>query len=244
MIYDVSLPLIIIVSIFGIIIILARKIPDISLEAEVKKDWFSEQAKKQHRTTVLFCKALSILEKTLRQLRIHILKLDAKIFSLIQYLRDKSAKKLEEINKLSYKSFAPSIEKKVSRSKPEVKIHAVSNAESPEIKKVEAPVISTQIEPTINISSALKSNKILEYPNKISIKFQFKVEERKLLHIIAKNPKNAENYKKLGMLYYKHDNFLDAEAAFNEYLKLNSSDSEIREIIKKLSLINPSNEAE
>lgn len=238
MIYDVSLPLIIILSIFGIIVILARKIPDISLEAETKKDWFSEQAKKQHRTTVLFCKVLSILEKTLRQLRIHILKLDAKIFSLIQYLREKSAKKLDELNKLSYKSFSPSIEKKINKPKLEVKLQPVSNVKLPDIKKMVIPAEPVQTEPATKVASQSKTSKILEYPNKISIKFQFKVEERKLLHIIASNPKNAENYKKLGMLYYNYNNFLDAEAAFSEYLKLNPADNEIKEMNKRLVLKN------
>lgn len=252
MIYDVFLPFIIIFSIFSIIIILARKIPDISLEAEPKKDWLSEQAKKQHRATVLFCRALSIFEKTLRQLRIHILKLDAKIFKLIQYLRDKSAKKLEEINKLSYKSFAPSAEKKVNKPKPTIKPQAVSAPQTvakphaaikPQIaeKVAEKDVlsaVSVKAKPAASSSVLARNMDILGYPSKISVKFQFKIEERKLLHIIAKNPKVAENYKKLGMLYYKNENFLDAEAAFNEYLKLNYSDAEVKELVKKIALEN------
>lgn len=183
MIYDVFLPFLIIFSIFGIIIILARKIPEISLESEIKSDLQTEEAKKQHRTAVLFCKSLSILEKALRQMRIHILKLDAKIFGLIEYLRQRSANKLEEINKLSYKTFTPALEKKA---------------------------------------------------NKISKKFQFKLEERKLIYTIAKDPKNAENYKKLGMLYLGNKNFFDAEAAFKEYLKLNPSDGQAEEILKQV----------
>ncbi|MBU3925271.1 hypothetical protein KKB43_01260 [Patescibacteria group bacterium] len=230
MIYDVFLPFIIIFSIFSIIIILARKIPDISLEAEAKKDWLSEEAKKQHKATVLFCKALSILEKTLRQLRIHILKLDAKIFGLIQYLRDKSAKKLEEINKLSHKSFTPIIDKKARKFESQAKPQSGG--------KDILPAVSVHSAPLADSSSAPKSIKTHGHPNKIFIKFQFKVEEKKLLHIIAKNPKNAENYKKLGMLYYKNENLLDAEAAFTEYLKLNPSDNQAKEILKKVALKN------
>ncbi len=193
MIYDVLLPFIIIFSFFSIIIILARKIPYISLDAEAKKDLIGEEVKKQHRSTILFCKALSVLEKALRQIRIHILKLDAKIFGLIQYLRDKSAKKLEEINKISYKSFASAVEKEASKYQ-----FAVKRQNS---RKDVATV---------------------------------DIEEKKLLRIIAKNPKNAENYKKLGMLYCKNENFLDAEAAFGEYLKLNPSDGQVREMLKSV----------
>lgn len=274
MIYDVFLPFIIIFSIFSIIIILARKIPDISLEAEVKKDLLSEEAKKRRRATVLFCKALSILEKTLRQLRIRILKFDTKIFSLIQYLRDKSAKKLEEINKLSCKSFAPAIEKKSDKIKPQAEMPVQSIAK-PQVQPLAKSQISSSVKlrretvekpqsrpakefqavekdilpampvhvkfsatssPAPRITS--RSGRALGYANKISTKFQFKIEERKLLHIIARNPKIAENYKKLGMLYYNNENYLDTEAAFIEYLKLNPSDNEVKEILKKVALKN------
>lgn len=230
MIYDVFLPFIIIFSIFSIIIILARKIPGISLEIEAKKDRLDEEAKKQHKTTILFCRALLILEKTLRQLRIHILKLDAKMFSLIQYLRDKSAKKLEEINKLSYKSFAPMIEKKANKAFFRVKSRSVEKNITP----------SAPVQPKLFTDSlfAPKASKPVEYSDKISIKSQFGIDERKLLHVIAKNPKNAENYKKLGMLYLKNENSLDAEAAFNEYLKLNPSDNQIKEAVKNIAVEN------
>lgn len=230
MIYEVSLPLIIILSIVSIIIILARKIPDISLEAEVKKDWLNEEVKKQHRATVLFCHALVILEKTLRQLRIHILKLDVKIFSLIEYLREKSAKRLNEINKLTHKSFAPIMEKKVN------KFYSAAKSQGVGREITSAP--SAQARPVINFLPAVKSIKIPEQSEKVLIKTQFNIEERKLLHIIAKNPKNAENYKKLGALYFKNDNLIDAEAAFDEYLKLNPSDNQIREILEKIVLLN------
>lgn len=261
--------------------------PDVSAETEAKKDRMNEQAKKQHRTTLLFCKILSLLEKTLRQLRIHILKLDAKIFKLIQYLRDKSAKKLEDLNKLSYKSFSPSIEKKPNKpklvakpavatgmdrevffSKSETKPVSAEKMIFPPKSKASLPgkkalTIKTEaakasdpekknqplvlkspvkIKPIVAVShlQSVKNLDILGYPNKISAKVQYKIEERKLLHIIAKSPKNAENYKKLGMLYYENDNFLDAEAAFGEYIKLNSSDNEIKEILARLVLENHS----
>lgn len=230
MIYDVFLPFVIIFSIFSIIIILARKIPDISLEPEVKKDLIAEKAIKQHRAMVLFCKILSILEKILRQLRIHILKLDAKIFGAIQYLRDKSAKKLEEINKLSYKNFVPVAEKKANNPQIAVKMQYIEKEILPS-----APIKTPNHS---GIGFAQKKIKPSERPDKISTKHQLKIDERKLLQIIAKNPKNAENYKKLGMFYNKNENFPDAEAAFNEYLKLNSSDNEVKEILKRVILKN------
>ncbi len=224
MTYDVFLPFLIIFSIFSIIIILVRKIPEISLEEEKKSDRIAEEEnKKQRRMTVLFCKALSFSEKTLRQIRIRILKLDAKIFSLIQYLRKKSADKLDEINKLSHKTFSSSVPKKSD-----------SAVEDKAGKKNEAEPDDKPPQKSRNFLARKIAPAIEKKANKISLKLQYKIEERKLIHIIAKNPKNAENYKKLGMLYHKNQNLADAEAAFGEYLKINPSDIQTREMLKKV----------
>lgn len=188
MIYDVFLPFLIIFSIFSIIIILARKIPDISFEDEVSAA-AGKKGQTPHFLTVLLCFGLSSSEKILRQIRIHILKFDTKIFSLIEYLRKESAKKLEDVNKLARKNIA-----KTALEDMEGNAH------------------------------------------KISRKLQSKIEERKLLHTIARNPKDAENYKKLGFLYLKNKNIYDAEASFTEYLKLNPNDPEVRGLVEKMGL--------
>lgn len=184
MIYDIFLPSLIIFSIFAIIIILARKIPEISLEnSSVEKQSKAIDKKHSYLASLLFF-ALSVLEKILRQIRIHILKLDTKIFSCIEYLRRESAKKIKKVNEISYKNIT---------------------------------------------RSAIEDN-----ASKISLKFQFKIEETKLLHTIARFPKNAGNYKKLGELYLKNNNFIDAAASFEEYLKLNPEDKEADEVLKGL----------
>lgn len=170
MIYDIFLPFLIIFSIFSIIIILVRKIPKVSFEGEEGKGTEAVEKIKPHSLTSLFCYILSSLEKALRQIRIHILKIDTKIFSAIEYLRRESARKIEEMNKMSYRKIA--------------------------------------------------KDAFEHEASKISNKLQFKIEETKLLRTIARSPKIAENYKKLGELYAKNDNWRDAEASFEEYLKL------------------------
>ena len=184
MTYDIFLPFLIILSIFSIIIILARKVPEISFESEVNERSGHKEGEKPHALTFLFCLGLSTLEKVLRQVRIHILKLDTKIFSLIEYLRKESAKKLNEVNKIPYKEIA---------------------------------------------KTAFEDN-----ANKISSRLQYRIEERKLLHTIARSPKEADNYKKLGDLYVKNSNYRDAEASFNEYLKLKPGDLEAEKILKEI----------
>ena len=183
MIYDIFLPSLILFSIFAIIIILAKKIPEISLENEAGEKQAKEPEAKHSFFTSLFFAALSALEKILRQIRIHILKLDTKIYSCIEFLRRESSKKIKEVNNFSYKNIT---------------------------------------------KSAIEGN-----ANKISLKFQFKLEETKLLHTIAKYPKNADNYKKLGELYLKNNNFVDAAASMEEYLKLKPEDKEVEKILNE-----------
>ncbi len=191
MIYNIFLPFLIIFSIFTIIIILAKKIPEISLENESGEKQVKEIQKKQSFFASLFFIVLSVLEKNLRQIRIHILKLDTKIFSCIEYLRRESAKRIKEVNSFSYKNIAKSA--------------------------------------------------IVDGANKISLKIQFKTEETNLLHTIAKFPKKAENYKKLGELYLNNNNLIDAIASLEEYLKLNPEDKEAEKILKETKEKNEKN---
>lgn len=186
MVYDIYLPSLIIFSAFSIIIILARKIPGISFENEINRGLSESNKVKPHLPASLFCLALSSGEKILRQIRINILKLDTKIFSAIEYLRRESAKRIEEMNRVSYKNIA---------------------------------------------KSAIGHEAV-----RISNKLQFKIEETKLLRTIAKNPKFADNYKKLGELYVKNNNFRDAEASFAEYLKLKPDDAEVEKMFNEVKV--------
>ncbi len=183
MIYDIFLPFLIIFSIFTIIIILAKKIPEISFKNETMEKQTKKSQDKHSIAPSIFFAVLSASEKILRQIRIHILKLDTKIFSCIEYLRKESSKKLKEVNNFSYKNIT---------------------------------------------KSAIEDNTA-----KISLKFQFKIEETKLLHIIARFPKIADNYKRLSELYIKNNNFIDAIASMEEYLKLNPEDKEMENVLSE-----------
>lgn len=79
-----------------------------------------------------------------------------------------------------------------------------------------------------------RSLEITYNANKIPLKLHFKIEEGRILNILAKNPKNPENYKKLGLLYLQSKNFKDASEALKEYLKLNPYDKEIKKILKEM----------
>lgn len=79
-----------------------------------------------------------------------------------------------------------------------------------------------------------KSSEITDSANKIPLKLHFKIEEGRLLNMIAGNPKNPENYKKLGLLYFQNKNFKDAGESLKECLKLNPDDEEVKKIVREM----------
>ncbi|MBU3965476.1 hypothetical protein KKG29_03330 [Patescibacteria group bacterium] len=170
--YDAVLSALIILSFFGIIIILIRKIPEISSgywrDKALSDALAGEKGKSSKMKNLLFL-ILIKLEKFLRQIRIYILKLDGKTFAWIEHLRK-------------------------------------------------------------------KSSEITNNANKISLKLHFKIEESRLLNMVARNPKNPENYKKLGLLYFQNKNFKDAGESLKEYLKLNPGDDEIKKIMGEMPM--------
>jgi len=58
--------------------------------------------------------------------------------------------------------------------------------------------------------------------------------ERWLLYAIAKNPKNANFYKKLGRIYLQMNNIDDARNCFEYVLKLGSQDPEIKSLLSSM----------
>lgn len=63
----------------------------------------------------------------------------------------------------------------------------------------------------------------------------WKKEEQRLIVEIAKDPKNAELYKKLGDIYVKMNNLKDAEESLRVALDLNPHDQEVRTKLERIS---------
>lgn len=59
--------------------------------------------------------------------------------------------------------------------------------------------------------------------------------EDMLLSILKQNPRDIKAYKELGCLYLEKKNFQDAEAAFEEVLKINSEDELAKEKLKEIN---------
>lgn len=61
----------------------------------------------------------------------------------------------------------------------------------------------------------------------------FKTRENRLIAEIAKNPKNKNLYKALGVLYAKNNRFGEASEVFNMVLKLDPNDLEAKESLEE-----------
>lgn len=77
-----------------------------------------------------------------------------------------------------------------------------------------------------------EANKPIQANN---VKKDLKEEEQRLIIEIAKNPKDAELYKKLGQIYLKTGDSGDALESFNKALELNPEDGETKAKLEKIS---------
>lgn len=82
-----------------------------------------------------------------------------------------------------------------------------------------------------------EAEKEVSKPIRISdVKKDLKEEEQRLIIEIAKNPKDAELYKKLGQVYLKTGEDRDASESFKKALELNPEDRETKAKLEKLAL--------
>ena len=65
----------------------------------------------------------------------------------------------------------------------------------------------------------------------------FKAREKKLIVEIAKNPKDKNLYKALGILYAEHKMFSDASEVFKAVLELDSEENESKKWLEKIGKI-------
>jgi len=158
-------------------------------------------------------------EKTLRKLRLLLLKIDNVFVKLIGSSREKTQiwtvrsrawmeqhrlkkiKKLEVLEKLDQAEIIETIQK----AKEDVKNGNGKNEKKPEISKPEL------------------SEEELKY-----------AEETSCIDMIARDPRNIEAYRRLGFLYCEQGNKEDAKNCFKQVLKLNPDDLEVISKMKDL----------
>lgn len=198
--FDLLPQIIIIISIAGIIFILAKKIPalssfsdnkkisDINGDKKIKtpdaiqKIWLKI---KSFKYSAYFHKSLELSEKVLRKLKILFLKLENIISSWAESIRQQS-------QKVKIRREGIGIEVKSKNNKEKIHITASDSKTAQEQRELE----------------------------------EFKKAEEEFIQAITRNPRDAENYRKLGELYAQKNNIDDAREAFRQILKINPSDKD------------------
>lgn len=211
--FDLLPQIIIIFSIAGIIVVIARKIPKLSnLPEDVKISDVSGVSRKKIKTPSFINKAwakiksarhskyfhqlLDLSEKILRKLKVVFLKLENKFSDWAEFLKEHSRKT------------------KIRRSGIGIQINS-GELENKENKPNEASAAGLYV--VDNMESMDKA-------------------EERCIAAITKNHRDIKAYKELGYLYLKKNNPIDAREAFQQVLRLDHFDKEAEEQLRKMRM--------
>jgi len=83
----------------------------------------------------------------------------------------------------------------------------------------------------------IKKNNIIGQDLDEDLGIDRKILEKKILQKVAMNPKDPENYRQLGELYIKMENYQDASECFNQVLKMKLRDADASRKLEKIKLL-------
>ena len=241
MLYSIIPPIILVLSIVGLIIFLTKRSHRFS-QIETTSDFLSEienengQGVGAGKTFLGSLKNffISLLEKITRKTRLMFLKLENSFKKFSDYLRSKkktevtfSEETKEESEEISEpKEADPVIEKVINydlkKTKKEKKFGFLKNKEEKkeeEEEKVFRPIIS---------------DKVVSPRNKTEIKDRL---EDLLIERIAINPKDIEAYERLGEYYMEIGNHTHAKECFKQVLKLDPGNRSIKYRMRRLERV-------
>lgn len=233
MLYTLIPPILVIISLIGIIIFLLKKAHQVagisSLEKNSSSIGSSEggllPGKNGNGETRLGNKiktvSLAFLEKVIRKIRVIFLRLENTFTFWSEALKEKRKRRLAETDNDQ------------SRKKEEDVIEKISNY-SPEKRSFNdrifrrKEILSGGEEKTIR--PLIKDG--YEKPNvRVEIKNQL---EKLLIERIASNPKDTEAYERLGEYYFEIGNYNHSKECYKQVMKLNPRNIGVRSRMKKL----------
>jgi tetratricopeptide (TPR) repeat protein len=252
MLYSILPPIVVVLSLVGIIVFLVKKFSKIkeacqndAIENQEKENFGNEvsfENKNIEKKAGIWKKIegffLVILEKTIRRLKTLFLKLEVKSGTLSGKIRmrrnrensldkenifpDKQEEKILE-KVIGYKTQKNFKETAVSENKQSLEAGSVKNNWSDKKKKV---LVEEEkiVEPMISKNVTLP---------KTSLKTKNKLEEL-LIERVATNPKDIEAYERLGEYYMEIENYNDAKECFKQVMKLNPLDRNVKYKIRRL----------
>lgn len=171
------------------------------------------------------------LEKTLRKLRISFLKLDNKIVSLLDELREKKIEHIDregqgESNGIKLNKIAGN-----DKNREGGKVTFVGTNKTGDTGNVKSPMVdSKKKDSDENIKKRSKDDKEQEYIN-----------------LILKNPDDIKLYWKLGIIYSRKKNYKDAISCFRQIIKIDptyaKAKKKVADLIKRMRKRNDKNES-
>ncbi len=166
------------------------------------------------------------LEKVLRKTRIGFLKLDSKLAVLIEKLKKRKEKNVSE------NPPRPPLVKRETSPTPLTKknIGILGYSEIGE----EERKIKKNIDPEKDVA-VKKAKEIVSENSPGSLLQRGKSKEGEYLKAISDNPKNADAYWKLGILYSRKRNYRDALNCFKEIVKIKPNYEKAKKKIKDIS---------
>ena len=214
MLYSLIPPILVILSLIGIIIFLVKKAARVATISEDNVEMLNKEevmeAKKDSRWKHGF---LGILEGIVRIFRALFLKLGVKFNEWSQTIRDKRKIKVVKNNDNDRENDIIEKIKEYKFEKEEVKIAARRSQKNPK------PVISDRV-----TAPAAKK----EIKDRL---------EDLLIDRIAANPRDIEAYERLGEYYMEIESYIDAKECFRQIVKLDPKNRSIRYKLKKLETL-------
>lgn len=213
-------------GISGMAIIMGKKVSVLSKISEenlVRPQIFKETLRtkiKAIKYSALRPLLFSWLEKTLRKLRVFVLKIDNIFLEMIGEARENSQTwTIRSKAWLEHRRIKKKQKLQVLEELDKAEIFEGLNKAKQQIDKEEDKAFKQKIE------TITKEIEPLEMLNE---------KEKELIDGIAKNPKDIEAYKELGFLYLKKKNFPDARSCFRQVLKFNQDETEIRKKLEEI----------
>lgn len=224
MLYSIIPPILIVVSLIGIIVLLMKKAPDLAILEEYEDEASQGFLKRVLNKKKVSNKLLLILEKITRKIKLMFLKLE-NVFSAW----GDSIKKKRHMKENEGRSFSISERKEILSND--------SDDESREFFQRR----KSRIKPRVAVSDDVAESERIERDSlRKKAESEKKILEKKdlfekiLIERIAANPKDVEAYERLGEYYFEIENWNYSKECFKQVVKLSPQNRGVKMKMRKL----------
>lgn len=235
MLYSLIPPILVILSIIGIVLFLFKKNPEVQKLTEKEKEQeIATESQNNISNNISLSgkikqKALIILEKNIKKIQVLFLKLENFFTSWGEKLRKKRNAKAELSAKTAVMSTSSADKEKVDSVANKLEKYMPSKKNIREKLNLKQKIRQEEIEE--KFFRPIISDKIVVPRRRRETKNRL---EELLIERIAVNPKDIEAYERLGEYYLEIKNLEHAKECFKQVIRLNPTNLSVRYKIKKL----------